>query len=82
MPSQPEASGSLALRPLGSTGLHVTPICIGAAPLGNMPEDFAYEVSEERALATVRAVLAGPSTSWIRQLPTATVRASDASAAS
>ena len=60
MPSQPEASGSLALRPLGSTGLHVTPICIGAAPLGNMPEDFAYEVSEERALATVRAVLAGP----------------------
>ncbi len=60
MPSQPDASGSLALRPLGSTSLHVTPICIGAAPLGNMPEDFAYEVSEERALATVRAVLAGP----------------------
>jgi D-threo-aldose 1-dehydrogenase len=60
VPSQPDASGSLALRPLGSTGLHVTPICIGAAPLGNMPEDFAYEVSEERALATVRAVLAGP----------------------
>ena len=60
MSSQPEASGSLALRPLGSTGLHVTPICIGAAPRGNMPEDFAYEVSEERALATVRAVLAGP----------------------
>jgi len=60
VPSQPVASGSLALRPLGSTGLHVTPICIGTAPLGNMPEDFAYEVSEERALATVRAVLAGP----------------------
>ena len=60
MPSQPVASGSLALRPLGSTGLHVTPFCIGTAPLGNMPEDFAYEVSEERALATVRAVLAGP----------------------
>jgi D-threo-aldose 1-dehydrogenase len=60
MPSQPEAPGPLALRPLSSTGLHVTPICIGAAPLGNMPETFAYEVSEERALATVRAFFAGP----------------------
>jgi D-threo-aldose 1-dehydrogenase len=60
MPSQPEASGPLALRPLGSTGLQVTPICIGTAPLGNMPETFAYEVPEERALATVRAFFAGP----------------------
>lgn len=60
MPSQPKASDPLAPRPLGSTGLHVTPICIGAAPLGNMPETFAYEVPEERALATVRAFFAGP----------------------
>ena len=60
MPSQTEASGPLVLRPLGSTGLRVTPICIGAAPLGNMPETFAYEVPEERALATVRAFFAGP----------------------
>ncbi len=60
MPSQTEASGPLALRPLGSTGLQVTPICIGAAPLGSMPETFAYEVPEERALATVRAFFAGP----------------------
>ena len=60
MPSQPEAPDPLALRPLGSTGLHVTPICIGAAPLGNMPETFAYEVPEERALATIRAVFASP----------------------
>jgi D-threo-aldose 1-dehydrogenase len=49
-----------APRPLGSTGLQVTPICIGAAPLGSMPETFAYEVPEERALATVRAFFAGP----------------------
>src|SRR5579859_7684036 len=59
MPST-EASGPLALRPLGSTGMRVTPICMGAAPLGNMPETFAYEVPEERALATVRAFFAGP----------------------
>src|SRR6266581_4989260 len=54
MPSQ------LALRLLGSTGLQVTPICIGSAPLGSMPETFTYEVPEERALATVRAFFAGP----------------------
>src|ERR1700736_5439903 len=59
MPSPAEASGPLALRPLGSTGLQVTPICIGSAPLGNMPETFAYEVAEERALATIRAFFAG-----------------------
>src|SRR6266699_6632681 len=60
MPSQREASGPLALRPLGSTGLLVTPICIGTAPLGSMPQTFAYEVPEERALATLRAFFAGP----------------------
>src|SRR5437899_2449331 len=60
MPSQTEASEPLALRLLGSTGLQVTPICIGTAPLGSMPKDFAYEVPEDRALATVRAFFAGP----------------------
>src|SRR5437660_6512567 len=48
----------LARRPLGSTGLHVTPICIGAAPLGSMPETFTYEVPEAQALATLRAFFA------------------------
>jgi D-threo-aldose 1-dehydrogenase len=51
---------SLARRPLGATGLAVTPLCIGCAPLGNMPETFAYEVAEEQALATMRTVFAGP----------------------
>src|SRR5437867_2501005 len=60
MPSQTQASGPLALRPLGSTGLQVTPICIGTAPLGSMPQTFAYEVPEERALATIRTFFAGP----------------------
>jgi D-threo-aldose 1-dehydrogenase len=60
MPSQTEPSGPLAPRLLGSTGLQVTPICIGTAPLGSMPETFTYEVPEERALATVRAFFAGP----------------------
>jgi D-threo-aldose 1-dehydrogenase len=60
MSSQTEASGPLALRPLGSTGLQVTPICIGTAPLGSMPQAFAYEVPKERALSTIRAFFASP----------------------
>src|SRR5437588_10314281 len=59
MPSQTENPGPFALRLLASTGLQVTPICIGAAPLGSMPETFDYEVPEERALATIRAFFAG-----------------------
>src|ERR1019366_4830446 len=51
---------SFAPRVLGKTGLEVSSLCIGCAPLGNMPETFTYEVGEERALATVRAIFAGP----------------------
>jgi D-threo-aldose 1-dehydrogenase len=51
---------SLSPRPLGSSGLLVSPLCIGCAPLGNMPETFAYGVDEERALATVRAIFKSP----------------------
>lgn len=46
--------------PLGPTGLRVTPICLGCAPLGNMPDTFAYSVPEDRALATLRAAFTGP----------------------
>lgn len=52
--------GIFPLRPLGNTGLQVTPLCVGCAPLGNMPETFAYGVAEEQALATVRAIFASP----------------------
>jgi D-threo-aldose 1-dehydrogenase len=51
---------SLTPRPLGNTGLIVSPLCIGCAPLGNMPETFAYGVEEEQALSVIRAVFAGP----------------------
>ncbi|MDQ3589628.1 MAG: aldo/keto reductase [Actinomycetota bacterium] len=47
-------------QPLGRTGLSVSPICVGCAPLGNMPETFEYSVSEERASETLRAVLESP----------------------
>ncbi|MBO9610719.1 MAG: aldo/keto reductase [Paenibacillaceae bacterium] len=48
----------LSKRPLGSTGLLVTPICIGAAPLGDMPETFQYGTPEEQALDTLRTAFA------------------------
>ena len=50
----------LSKRPLSSTGLLVTPLCIGAAPLGDMPETFQYGTSEEQALVTLRTAFEGP----------------------
>jgi D-threo-aldose 1-dehydrogenase len=44
-------------RPLGATGLEVTALCIGTSPLANMPGLYGYEVSEQRAVATIDAVL-------------------------
>lgn len=51
---------ALPRRALGTTGLMVTPVCLGCAPLGDMPDTFAYSVPEERALATLRAAFNGP----------------------
>ncbi len=51
---------TLALRAFGRTGIDVTPLCIGCAPLGDMPDTFAYGVSEAQALETLRAAFAGP----------------------
>ncbi|MBI2247682.1 MAG: hypothetical protein HYU65_07110, partial [Armatimonadetes bacterium] len=45
-------SGMLPLRPFGNTGLQVTALAVGLAPLGSMPETFGYEVSVDQALAT------------------------------
>ena len=47
-------------RTLGPTGLEVGPLSIGCAPLGDMPETFAYSVGEDEALATVRAFFSSP----------------------
>jgi D-threo-aldose 1-dehydrogenase len=49
-------------RPLGTTGLRVSPICFGAGPLGGVPDTFGYSVPEERAIATVLKVLDSPIT--------------------
>ena len=53
---------TLPLRGLGTTGLLVTPLCVGCAPVGSMPEAFGYTVAEEQALATIRAAFDSPIT--------------------
>jgi D-threo-aldose 1-dehydrogenase len=47
-------------RRLGSTSLAVTPLGIGTSALASIPRDYGYEVAEERAIATIEAVLASP----------------------
>lgn len=47
-------------RVLGSTGLLVTPLCIGCGALASMPETFGYTVPEAQALATLRLAFRGP----------------------
>jgi D-threo-aldose 1-dehydrogenase len=54
------ASGSLEKVNLGRTNLVVSTICFGTSALGNMPETYGYEVDEERARDTLRAIFDGP----------------------
>lgn len=58
--NQTSSAPFLAKRPLGDTGLLVTPLCVGCAELGSMPEAFAYSVGADRALETVRAAFRSP----------------------
>lgn len=57
---------TLATRSLGSTGLMVTELCMGTSPLAGMAQLYGYDVSDERAVATIDAVL----TSEIRFIDT------------
>ena len=41
---------------LGRSGLSVSRLCFGLAPLGDMPDTYGYGVSAESARATVRAI--------------------------
>ncbi len=52
----------LARRRFGRTPLEVTSLCVGTAPLGDMPEAFGFSVPADRALATLRAAFASPIT--------------------
>lgn len=50
----------LSRRLLGKTGLEVSSIGIGCAPLGDMPDTFDFSVPEQRARETLGAVFESP----------------------
>ncbi|WP_329100683.1 aldo/keto reductase [Micromonospora sp. NBC_01699] len=50
----------LPTRPLGATGLDITVLTIGGAPLGSMPGNFGREVPPETGTATALAAIRGP----------------------
>ena len=54
----------MELRPLGSTGLTVSPVCAGGSGLGSMPAIFGYDVSAEQAIEVVLRIFDSP-ISWI-----------------
>lgn len=45
----------MAKGPFGNTGLQVTPLCVGCSAMSGAVKVFEYDVSEEDALATLRA---------------------------
>jgi D-threo-aldose 1-dehydrogenase len=47
-------------RSIGDTGVTATPLAFGTSALGSMPDTYGYEVDEERARATIRAIFDGP----------------------
>lgn len=51
---------TLARRTLGTTGLNVTELGVGTSPLASMANLYGYDVSDERAVATIDAVLDSP----------------------
>jgi len=59
-PDPDAIAAALAMRPLGRTGLQVTPVCIGGGPLGGMPKLFGYETPFERGVETALAAFDGP----------------------
>jgi D-threo-aldose 1-dehydrogenase len=48
------------MRPLGATGLTVSAVCAGGAPLGSMPANFGYEVTAHDAVELVQEILRSP----------------------
>ena len=48
------------MKPVGTTGIPITPVCFGTSAIGNMPDTYGYEVGDERAHATIRAIFDGP----------------------
>ncbi len=48
------------LREIGQTGIRVPRIGFGSTGLGSIPEIYGYEVDENRAIGTIKAILSQP----------------------
>jgi D-threo-aldose 1-dehydrogenase len=63
-PTEPPDAAAIAAalqrRPLGGTGVSVTPVCIGGGPLGGMERLFGYATPAERGIKTALRTLEGP----------------------
>lgn len=51
----------MKMHKIGKTGLAITDIGFGAAPLGDMPDTYGYGVDEDTARAAIDAIFDGPS---------------------
>ena len=47
-------------HPIGTTGLHVTPLGFGTAALGGMPDTYGHDVDEAIARETINAIFESP----------------------
>ncbi len=45
---------------VSQSDLFVSEICFGTSPLGDMPDTYGYNVSEERAVKTIEAIIESP----------------------
>jgi D-threo-aldose 1-dehydrogenase len=53
-------AGDIGKAKFGKTSLEVARIAFGTSSLGHMPDTYGYDVDEERARDTVRAIFEGP----------------------
>lgn len=53
-------SETIPMTTIGRTGISVSALCFGLAPIADMPDTYGHSVSAEQARDTVRAVFDGP----------------------
>ncbi len=54
------STGRLPRRKVGHSKVQIPAICFGTSSLGSMPDTYGYDVSEQVAYDTIRAIIEGP----------------------
>ena len=55
-----QSERTMKKHPVGKTGLEITEIGFGTAPLGDMPDTYGYSVDDKTARATLNAIFDSP----------------------